>query len=74
MFGAKSKYANGLDILGYIEIWIYFPMFSKRFLNLRLPSFKRRMLNTKAVPVVFAVRSQVVVSCRELARRIVPAS
>lgn len=74
VFGPKSNDANGLDLLEYVEIWIYFHMFSRRFLNLRLPSSKRRMLNALEVPVAFAVRSQVVISFRVLARRTVPAS
>lgn len=32
-------------------------MFSKNLLNLRLPSSKRRMLNSKEVPVAFTVPS-----------------
>lgn len=49
MFGPKSSYANGLDLLRYVKIWIYFHMFSENLLNLRLPSSKRRMLNAKEV-------------------------
>lgn len=57
MFGPKSSYENRLDLLRYMEIWIYFHMFSKNLLNLRLPSSKRRMLNSKEVPVAFTVPS-----------------
>lgn len=74
IFGSKSNYAKGLDLLGYVEIGVYFHIFSKGLLNLRLPSYKRRMLNAKEVPVTFAVRSWVVVSFRVLARRIASAS
>lgn len=49
MFGPKSNDANGLNLLWYMEIWIYLHLFSKNLLNLRLPSSKRRMLNAKEV-------------------------
>lgn len=74
MFGHKSNDANGLHLLIYMEIGIYFCMFSKDLLNLRLPSSKRRMLNTREVPATFTVRPRVVLSFRVLARRIVSAS